>query len=202
MSVTPDPEWRDMMAAWQSEAPEEAAPAPLSDEVRRRIRTRVRRQSFRHILKAVSQVVTSLGVIVWLAFNVDFRQPVDLTAFVLSCVFVAAGLGFSFWNFRGTWWPAAESTSTFIDLSLRRSRRKLVALRFCYIFMAAELAFMIPWSIWALLSRKDPWAPGGWVFAFGWMTLFVAGMVAWVSWYRKKTLREIAEWEELRRSLG
>jgi tryptophan-rich sensory protein len=202
MSMTPDPEWRDLMEAWQSEAPEEAAPAPLSDEARRRIRTRVRRQSFLHILKAVSQVVTSLGVIVWMAFVLDVRKPVEGTAFVFTCVFVAIGFGFSFWNFRGTWWPAAESTSTFIDLTLRRSQRKLVSLRFCYGFLAGELVFMIPWSVWALLSRPDPWAPGGWVFAFGWMALFVGGMVLWVSWYRKKTLREIAEWEELRQGLG
>jgi hypothetical protein len=202
MSVTPDPEWRDLMAAWQSEEPEKHAPAPLSDEVRRHIRTRVRRQSFRHIVKGVSQVVTSVGTIVWLAFNLDLRQTVDLTGFIGSAVLVAAGLAFSFWNFRGTWLPAAESTATFIDLSLNRSRRKLVALRFCYIFMAVELAFIVPWAVWALRSGAKPAEPGDWAFFFGCMVVFVAAMATWVSWYRKKTLREIAEWKELRRGLG
>ena len=202
MSVTPDPEWRNLMEAWQSEAPDGAAPAPLSDEVRRRIRKRVRWSSFRHILKAASQIVTSVGVVVWLWFNVDLRQPTDLTALIATIVLVTAGIAFNFWNFRGTWWPAAESTATFVDLSIARCRRKLVAMRFCYIFMAVDLAFMIPWAIWVLLSRADPWEPRAWVISFGWLTLFVAAMVTWVSWYRKKTLREIAEWEELRRNLG
>jgi len=202
MSVTPDPEWRNLMEAWQSEAPDGAAPAPLSDEVRRRIRKRVRWSSFRHILKAASQIVTSVGVVVWLWLNVDLRQPTDLTALIATIVLVTAGIAFNFWNFRGTWWPAAESTATFVDLSIARCRRKLVAMRFCYIFMAVDLAFMIPWAIWVLLSRADPWEPRAWVISFGWLTLFVAAMVTWVSWYRKKTLREIAEWEELRRNLG
>jgi len=202
MSVTPDPEWRDLMEAWQSEAPEERAPAPLSDEVRRRIRKRVRWASYRLLLKAAANVITSVGMIVWLSLILDFRQTADLAVMIASVIFIIAGMTFSFWNFRGTWWPTAESTATFVDLSLERCRRKLVALRFCYIFLAVELAFMIPWAVWALLSRADPWAPGAWFAVFGWMAFFSAAMSAWAAWYKKRTLREMAEWEELRRSLS
>jgi len=201
MSVT-DPEWRDLMEAWQSEAPEEAAPAPLSDEVRRRIRKRVRWASFRLILKAAANVIVSVGMLVWLGFYLDLRRAIDLTAMIASVIFIIAAMTFSLWNFRGTWWPATESTANFIDLSIVRCRRKLVALRFCYIFLAVELAFMIPWAVWALLSRANPWAPGAWLLVFGWMVLFSTALVTWASWYRKRTLRELAEWEELQRGLG
>jgi Na+/melibiose symporter-like transporter len=202
MSVTPDPEWRDLMQDWQSEAPEEVAPAPLSDEVRRRIRSRVRWQSFRLILNAASQGALAVGMVVFMASFLDLRQPIHLTAMIGTLFLSAAGMIFGFWNYRGTWWPAAESTTTFVDLSLERCRRKLRTVRFCYQFLAVELAFMVPWATWALLSRADPWTPGPWAFMFGWMALVSVAVVLWASWYRKRTLRELAEWEELRRSLG
>lgn len=202
MSVSTDPEWNDLMQAWQSQAPEEAAPAPLSDEVRRRIRSRVRWQSFRLILNAASQVALAVAIVVWMASYLDLRQPIHLTVMIGTLFLSAGAMFFGIWNFRGTWWPAAESTVTFVDLSLERCRRKLKTVRFSYRFLAVELAFMIPWATWALLSRADPWAPGAWAFTVGWMALVSASVVLWVSWYRKKTLREIAEWEELRRGLG
>ena len=39
------------------------------------------------------------------------------------------------------------------------------------------------------------------MFFFAVLALIVAALSTWVSWYRRKTLREIADWEELRRSL-
>jgi Na+/melibiose symporter-like transporter len=160
MSVT-DPEWHDLMEAWQSEAPEEAAPAPLSDEVRRRIRQRVRRQSYRQILAAVSQIAMAVAMLVWLWLTLDFSQPVDLVAMVGVVILIGFAMTCSLRIFRGTWWPESESTTTFVELSIERCRRKLQTLRAGRRFLAGELAFMIPWSIWALLARKDRWALKG-----------------------------------------
>jgi hypothetical protein len=33
------------------------------------------------------------------------------------------------------------------------------------------------------------------------MILFSAGFLAWGAWYRKRTLRELAEWDELQKGL-
>ena len=63
-----------------------------------------------------------------------------------------------------------------------------------------ELAFLVPWSVWALLAKSS--ALWQWLFAFGWMAGFSILVLAWAAWYKRKTLRETAEWEELRRALS
>jgi hypothetical protein len=192
-----DSEWSDLMADWQTEEP--AAPAPLSEETRQRIRRKVKRYGHRLVLLTLFEW---LGCAATLAFiwQESMEQPrtVGTAGFAGTAVLVALAIAFSLWNRRGIWTPASESTLTFIDLSLERQRRKLVALRFCPWFLALELAFLIPWSVWALLAKPaEPWR---WIFAFGWMIGMSALLLAWCAWYRKKTLRETAEWEKLRRS--
>jgi hypothetical protein len=110
-------------------------------------------------------------------------------------------LAFSFWNRRGAWWPAAESTRAFVDLSLDRCHRKLRTLRFCPWLLAGEIAFVLPWGAWAVYTRPELGTKDG-ILMFGWTALASAALLAWWAWYKKKTLREMAEWEELRRSLG
>lgn len=198
-----DTEWNDLIDAWQSESVDEAAPAPLSDEVRRRIRRKVRRHGIGLILLAVTEVVMCVGLLAWLLPKMLERQrPVDFVGFAGVLLLFAVALGFSFWNRRGTWWPAAESTRTFIDLSIERCRRKLLTLRYCPWFLAAEVAFLAAWGGWALFDRPHPVAPAQWIEYFGILALFAQAAVVWVAWYRKRTLRELAEFEELRRSLG
>jgi hypothetical protein len=198
-----DPEWRGLMEAWQSEAPEEAAPAPLSDKVRRRIRRKVRLHSYGLILLAIFEVTGCAGILLWLFRDLleDGPNAVEIAGFAGTAFFVAVALVFSFWNRRGAWWPAAESTRAFVDLSLERCRRKLRTLRFCPWLLAAELAFVIPWAAWAIQTRPELDAKDG-ALVFGWTALASASLLVWWAWYRKKTLRERAEWEELRRSLG
>lgn len=194
-----DKEWRDLMADWQSEEP--AAPAPLSDETRQRIRRKVKSYGRRLVLVTLFEW---LGCAATLAFiwKESMEQPrtVGTVGFVGTAVLIALALGFSLWNRRGIWAPATESTLTFVELSLERQRRKLAALRFCLWFLAVELAFLVPWSVWALLAKSS--ALWQWLFAFGWMAGFSILVLVWSAWYRKKTLRETAEWEELRRALS
>lgn len=201
MSVI-DSEWRDLMEDWQSAAPDEAAPAPLSDEVRHRIRRKVRLYSYRLIFWTVCEIAGSLA---FLAVLIDRTlkglEPYRIAGLLGAALFLAASLAFSFWNRRGTWWPAAESTSTFIDLSLERSRRKLRTLRLLPWVLAAENAFLLPWGTWALLVKPDT-RPADWLFVYGFTLVASAVLLVWGTWYRKKTLREMAEWEELRESLG
>ena len=193
-----DNEWRDLMADWQAD---EAAPAPLSDEARQRIRRKVRRYGRGLVLLTLFEIAGCAAALAWL-WKELLAQPgaVGTVGFAGTAVFIAVALAFSFWNRRGIWAPASESTLTFVELSLERQRRKLVALRICPWFLAAELAFLVPWTLWALLSKPaEPWR---WLFAFGWMIGASALLLAWSAWYKKKTLRQTAEWEELRRELG
>ena len=192
-----DNEWRDLMADWQGE---EAPPAPLTDETRQRIRRKVKRYGRRLVLVTLCEWLGCAAMLVFIwKESMEPPRTVGTVGFVGTAVLIAAALAFSLWNRRGIWAPATESTLTFVELSLERQRRKLAALRFCLWFLAVELAFLVPWSVWALLSRPaEPWR---WLFAFGWMIGMSALLLAWWAWYKRKTLRETAEWEELRRAL-
>lgn len=195
-----DNEWRDLMADWQSEEPADTVPEPLSDEVRQRIRRKVKRYGYRMVLITLFELAGSAAMLAWIwKESMDHPRAVGIVGFAGTAVLIAVALVFSLWSRRGIWAPATESTLTFVELSLERQRRKLVALRFCLWFLALELAFLIPWSVWALLAKpSEPWR---WLFAFGWMGGFSILLLAWWAWYRRKTLRETAEWEELRRVL-
>ncbi|HKH49611.1 MAG TPA: hypothetical protein VKM72_33535 [Thermoanaerobaculia bacterium] len=203
MSVPTDPEWRNLMAAWQSEAPDEAAPPPLSDEVRKRIRRKVRRHSYWLVLLAISEIAMVIGLTAWMVLDVlDLRRPVDLVALIGTVFLFAVAFFYSFRNRRGTWWPAAESTTTFVDLSIERCRRKLRTVRFLPKLLGGGVSFLAVWGTWALLSRPEAPPAARWIEFFGFLILYPAAFLAWGAWYKRKTLRELAEWEELRRSLG
>lgn len=202
MSGPNDPEWRGLMEAWQSEAPEEAARAPLSDEVRRRIRGKVKRHSYWLILLAISEIVIAIGVLGWLFYLMDFRRPLHLFALIGSLVMFGVAFYYSFRNRRGTWWPAAESTTTFVDLSIERCRRKLRTVRFIPKLLAGGVSFLAVWGTWELLSRSKPVSAATWIEFFAFLVLYPAVYLVWGAWYKRKTLREMAEWEALRRSLG
>lgn len=202
MSAT-DPEWNDLMDAWQSENAEEASPPPLSEEVRRRIRRKVKLHGIGLILLAISEVAVSAGALAWMLPKILERQhPVDLVGFAGVSLLFAVSLAFVFWNRRGTWWPAAESTRTFLDLSIERCRRKLLTLRYCPGFLAVEVVFIAIWGTWALLDRPEPASAERWIALFGILGLVAELFLYWIAWYKKRTLRELAEFEELRRSLG
>lgn len=197
-----DPEWRDLMDAWQSEAPGDP-PAPLAEEVRKRIRRKVRWHSYWLLFLAVSEIALAAGMTAWMVLDVlDLRRPVDLVALIGTVVLFGVAFYYSFRNRRGTWWPAAESTATFVDLSIERCRRKLRTVRFLPKLLGGGVTFLAVWGTWAFLSRPEPPPAAQWIEFFGFLVLYPAVYLAWGAWYKRKTLRELAEWEELRRSLG
>lgn len=198
-----DPEWNDLMEAWQSASPGEAVSPQLSEDIRRRIRRKVKLYSIGLILVTISEVVVNLALLAWMLPKIlEQQRPVDFVGFAGVFLLFAVAFGFAFWNRRGTWWPAAESTRTFLDLSIKRCRRKLLTLRYCPGFLAVEIVFVATWGTWALLDRPVPPPVTRWMTFFGALALFAAAVFGWVIWYRKRTLRELAELEELRRSLG
>jgi hypothetical protein len=196
-----DHEWHDLMEAWQSEAQGEAAPPPLSDEVRQRIRRKVRWHGYGLILLTICEVATAVGVTAWLIHVSDIRQPVGLFALLGTLVLFGVAFYFTLKNRRGTWRPAAESTVTFVDLSIKRCHRKLRTIRFIPRLLAMGMSFLAVWGTWALLSRPETPPLMKWIEFFGFVILYPVPYLAWGAWYKKRTLRELAKWEELRRSL-
>ena len=120
------------------------------------LRRKVRRYGYKMILVTLFEVVGCAAMLAWVWMEAaDQPRAIRTVGFTGTAVLIALALAFSFWNRRGIWAPATESTLTFVQLSLERQRRKLVALHFCPWFLALELAFLIPWSVWALLSRPS-----------------------------------------------
>ncbi|HBL30664.1 MAG TPA: hypothetical protein DD490_27830 [Acidobacteria bacterium] len=199
---TNDPEWNGLMEAWQEETAAEATPAALSEEARRRIRSRVRRETAGLFALAIGEAVMALGLLAWLLLDaLDLRRPADAAVLAGIVILFAVTFYYSFWNRRGTWRPVAESTTTFVDLSIERCRRKLRTLPFCYRLLGAELALLVPWAVHSLLSRPEAPPLAKWLQLLGMIVLIPACVLLWATWYKRKTLREMAEWEELRRSL-
>ncbi len=197
------PEWNDLVDAWRS-APEDTAdpdaPAGLSDGAVRRIRSRVTWHGRRLVLIAAGEVMLAVGVAAWFGRGfLDPRRPTDLAAMIGTAVLFAIAFGFSVRNRLGLWRPASEATRAFVELSIERSRRKLRTVRFCRWFLALELALLIPWLAWLLAERGQP--PAAWIGPFAWLALLTGGFAAWTVWFQRRTLRELAEWEALGRSL-
>ncbi len=188
-----DPEWRNLMDDWRQAEPEAK---PLTAEEARRIRRQARRRGYGLFLLAAGEILGSLGVVAWLFQELpEHHAPVDLIGFAAVVFFFAVAFAFTYWNRRGLWWPAAESTRTFVEFSAERCRRKLRTLRYCNWLLAAELAFLIPWSVWALLAKAAPFWE--WAAAFGWMAFATVALGWGGAWVRQRTLRELENWEAM-----
>ncbi|HEX6901018.1 MAG TPA: hypothetical protein VF789_14945 [Thermoanaerobaculia bacterium] len=194
-----DPEWRNLMEEWRQAEPEAA---PFTAAEARRIRRQARRRGYGLFLLAAGEILSSLGLVVWYFRELpEHHGPVELSGFAALVFFLAVAFAFTYWNRRGVWWPAAESTRTFVEFSAERCRRKLRALRFCPWLLAAELVFLIPWAVWALLSKAA--APlQDWLAVFGWTALSVVAVLWGGAWMRRRTLRELERWEEMARGLA
>lgn len=106
-------------------------------------------------------------------------------------VFLAAAWTFAIVSRRGAWSPAALTTAEFVDLSIRRCRGKLAAVRFGIGLYFAEMAFCLTW-LYRDPARRVP-APA---IIFGVVTpAFLFG----VARFRRKTRAELAGLLELLR---
>lgn len=195
MSTLPresDDELREWMADWQAE-PE---PAP---EVRDAIRRRVKRQSLKMALSLAGEGGLTVGLLAIVANSaVRWPEPLNLAAMAGLAALILWAMGSGLWYRRGTWRPAAETTSAFLDLSILRCRRRLAALRAGWFLLAVELAILVPWLL--VLLGGEPLRD--YVGAFGFLVLLTALVVAFSVIARGRTRRELREMEAARRSLG
>lgn len=202
MKSARDPEWRDLMEDWQAEERTAPPAPPLSEELRHRIRRKARLHSYGLIAIAAGEALTILVCLGYMLLEVlEKPEPVRIVGLAGMALFFAFALVFSLRNRRGTWWHSGETTRDFVELSCVRCRRKLRTLRFCPWLLAAELLFVIPWAIWAFLSKPKMPPVGDWLLVFGYLAVASGAMLAWSAWYGRRVRRELAELEELRRSL-
>jgi hypothetical protein len=97
-------------------------------------------------LMAVAEaLITALigGGTIWLA---AITRQVDVAALAgATWVFLAAAWGFGIWNRRGAWRPVALSTSAYLEISIRRCRSSIRAVRFGVALFVVEMLFCLAW---------------------------------------------------------
>lgn len=124
----------------------------LGREERRRLRRRMRRWTWWMGFEYGLETLLAVGATAWLFLRA--RQADSLlgwTHFVLVQVLLAVAFGFTWWNRRGTWRPKNQSTRAHLGLEILRARRKLrAATHIMPLFLAFELALLLPWKLWQL----------------------------------------------------
>jgi len=192
--MTPDTElelWREQ---WLADS-QPVVPAALRRKVERQSR------AMRWMLLAEVFVTVVIGGGCTL---LTLREPTGEMIVLAAGAWVlfATAWTFALLNRRGTWRPEQATTSAFIDLSLRRCRRRLTAAYFGGCFYAVEMAFCLTW-IYQYNSHRGPVTlldvlSSASAIMFGLITVALAG---WLIWYRKRRLAELEYLQELQEQL-
>ncbi len=171
--VNPDLELETWREQWQAHT---EVPADLRGKVERGSR------NMRLLLALEVLITVVLGGGSTLLAIVDQRTGMVVLS-VAVWVFLGAAWTFAIMNRRGTWSPSAVSTEEFLDLSIRRCKRRLASTAFGAGLYVAEMAFCLTWLYWDP-ARREPLP----AIIFGVMTpLFALGLL----WYRRKTTAEL-----------
>lgn len=176
--------WTELVERWR----EDARPAPVAS-LRRRIATERRRM----LWWVVADVVVS-GAYVLLVVWALARYPGPWSRLLAADVGVmlAAAWVFAFWNRRGVWQPLGETTETYLALARLRCRRRLHAIRFGWIMLAAQVTLVVAWVI-----VRGPVSPLQW----GRLSVLlpagvVAGFAAALRFARRRVTRELDELQQ------
>ena len=177
----PDLEWKAWREQWQADTD---VPADL----RRKVERGTRNMRLMLALEVLVTVGMGGGYTMWAVMEPRTEMVVLAGA---VWFFLAAAWMFATMSRRGTWSPAAVSTAEFVDLSIRRCRRKLAATRFGSWLYFAEMVFCLTFLY------RDPARRGllpAIIFAVA-TPVFLAG----VARYRRKTQAELDDLLALQR---
>jgi hypothetical protein len=176
-----DLEWKAWQEQWQADT---EVPADL----RRKVERGTRNMRLMLALEVLVTVGMGGGYTLWAVMEPRTEMVILAGAvwFFLAAAWMFAGV-----NRRGIWSPAAVSTADFVDLSIRRCRRKLAAARFGVWLYFVEMAFCLTF-LYRDPARREP-LPAI-IFAVA-TPLFLAGLAR----YRRKTLAELDDLLKLQR---
>jgi hypothetical protein len=177
----PDLEWRAWREQWQADT---EVPADL----RRKVERGTRNMRIMLALEVLVTVGMGGGFTMWAVMEPRTEMVVLAGA---VWFFLAAAWMFARVNRRGTWSPAAVSTAEFVDLSVRRCRRKLAAARFGIWLYFTEMVFCLTF-LYRDPARRE--LLPAIIFAVA-TPVFLAG----VARYRRKTQAELDDLLALQR---
>jgi hypothetical protein len=179
--------WRQL---WQA-----SADGPGAADLRDRVARETRRQK----IAMIGPVLVTIVIGGWTLLR-GYASPGfdNVLLAVETWLFIAVAWLGGLWIDRGTWRPLSDSTSAFIDISIRRCEAALRGLKFLAVMYVVQLAFVLFWKLqfssigFAELMTSWP------VIVLGW----IAGpaLFGFVVWYDRAKRAELSYLLDLRRS--
>jgi hypothetical protein len=168
------------------------------------LRTKVERQSrFMKIAFMVDILVTIVmggGTTTW---AVRSPQPDIVMLAAATWLFLAAAWTFTLTVSRGNWSPSALDTATFVDLSVRRCRGRIAAVRFAAGLFLCEIVFCLGWVYKHTPEQRKPLLT--WLFfsslPIDIVWLSTLAFFGFLVWYRRRKQAELAYLLDLRVNL-
>jgi hypothetical protein len=191
----PQDDWARWRETWQ----EVSAAAPPMPVLRKQFRREQRRIARTAVAEVMLALTAASGIAVAL-LHTPSRGAVAWGAFVV--VLIAFTWVVDLLRRGGTWRPLTESTQTFLELSRRRCRAQLGAVRFTWILIALELAFLVPWWAGGLHAHAGAlYSPL--VILLGWLPMsLIAGLLAWSLLLWRRLTSELGRLNDLSTKLG
>jgi hypothetical protein len=110
------------------------------------LRKKVERQSRLMRIALIPPILVTITIGGWTAgWAVHAPQPHIILLAIWTWALIAAGWTFTLVINRGTWSPSAHDTAVFVDLSVRRCRAALAAIRFESGFFVVHTVFVLGW---------------------------------------------------------
>ena len=166
---------------------------------------KVERQTLYLKLEWISMIVPVLmGIGMIVAAVINPTVPFIFLA-VGTWLFIILGTIIQIQNDKGTWAPARETTAAYVDLSIRRCRRKLYGIRYGLVFSTLFTLFVLVVN-YQMLAGYGAFRTFEDYLAAAGAYLFAAVVVAIVMFLttgkRKKTQAELDYLLNLQRQLG
>jgi hypothetical protein len=146
----------------------------------------------------IIQSVVSLGVLAAVgATAFEHRDPFHV-AWACGIAIPIAGVWlFLLLNRRGVWAPYAETTQSFVMLVAERGRRRLRVIWALSAMAVVHVVFTAWLAWWGFRLRPgQPLHPADAAAYLGAVAALITVLV-WAAWYRRRTIREIAQVREI-----
>jgi hypothetical protein len=175
---------------WQTQADGPAA-ADLRD--------RVARETRRRRLGLIGPLLVTIVIGGW-SLSRAFASPAfeNVLLAVETWMFIAVAWLGGLWIDRGNWQPLSDSTSAFVDISIRRCEAVLRGLQFLVVMYVAQLVFVLAWRLQfgsiGFIELITSWP----VILLGWIA--GPGLAFFVTWYGRAKRAELRYLLDVRRS--
>jgi hypothetical protein len=193
--MSTDVELENWRRQWQSKA------VPASDaDAAERLRRRVLRETRWIKLGLIAPVLVTVvigGAMILRALRSE--QSLDAWLAVETWTFITIIWAGSLWIARGTWRPLADTTTAFVDLSIRRREANFRGAIFGLCLYVAQVGFIV-----LVLGRVSPGGivglvTSGFLIVAGWIGV-PFGLAA-LYCFRRRQRRELEHLHELKRQL-